>query len=138
MQYEEIRCWVCGGTLKELGEGKYQCGYCRALWERNNLDDYMEQVRASVRGEVTDALLAQQQERIANIRHNLYEAVHKRNIDGNAVKRYCVELKEYLPEDVQAGFYSLAWDVHGRDPTSVDPVQNCAWKNGLLQAGKPI
>ena len=34
--------------------------------------------------------------------------------------------------------YSLARDVHGRDPTSVDPVESCAWKNRLFQAEQPI
>ena len=122
MRYEEIRCRVCGGTLKKLGEGSYCCNYCRALWERDNLDDYMEQVRASVRGEVTEALLMQQQERIANIRHNLHRVVHQRNIDGNAVKHYCEELKKYLPEDLQAEFYLLAWDDVGEVNRFLDGV----------------
>ena len=116
MKYEEMRCKACGGTLEKIGEKTYQCKFCHAKWDQCSLDDYREAIRASVKGEVTDALIAKRDERIANIRRNLYQAVHKRYIDMDLVRQSCSKLQEYLPEDLQARFYGLSW----KDPYEVN------------------
>ena len=54
MQYEEIRCMVCGGDMLERqSDGLYVCKHCRAHFRENDLEEYKETIKGELKGLVT-------------------------------------------------------------------------------------
>ena len=108
MQYEEIRCMVCGGDMLERqSDGTYVCKHCRAHFRENDLEEYKETIKGELKGLVTEALLCQRAQDIANIRKNLLEALQEENIDSYKIVGYCRDLKKLLPNDFQAKCFEV-------------------------------
>ena len=108
MQYEEIRCMVCGGDMLERqSDGLYVCKHCRAHFRENDLEEYKETIKGELKGLVTEALLCQRAQDIANIRKNLFEALQEENIDSYKIVGYCRDLKKLLPNDFQAKCFEV-------------------------------
>ena len=108
MQYEEIRCMVCGGDMLERqSDGTYVCKHCRAHFRENDLEEYKETIKGELKGLVTEALLCQRAQDIANIRKNLLEALQEENIDSYKIVGYCRDLKKLFPNDFQAKCFEV-------------------------------
>ena len=108
MKYEELRCQVCGAEgVVEQSDGTYVCEYCRARYIENDLERYKEAIKGELRGVVTEALLFQRAQDIANIRRNLFEALKEEYTDSYKIVGYCRELKKLLPNDFQARCFEV-------------------------------
>ena len=108
MKYEELRCQVCGAEqLVKQSDGTYVCEYCRARYRENDLERYKEAIKGELRGVVTEALLFQRAQDIANIRRNLFEALKEEYTDSYKIVGYCRELKKLLPNDFQARCFEV-------------------------------
>ena len=106
MQYEEIRCRVCGSErLEEQNDGTYVCGHCRSRFRENDLEEYKKTIRSELRGVVTEALVCQRAQDVANIRRNLFEALQEEYTDSYKIIGYCRDLKRLLPNDFQANCF---------------------------------
>ena len=108
MKYEELRCQVCGAEgLVKQSDGTYVCEYCRARYIENDLERYKDAIKGELRGVVTEALLFQRAQDIANIRRNLFEALKEEYTDSYKIVGYCRELKKLLPNDFQARCFEV-------------------------------
>ena len=106
MQYEEIRCSVCGSErLEKQNDGTYVCGHCRSRFCENDLEEYKKTIRSELRGAVTEALVCQRAQDVANIRRNLFEALQEEYTDSYKIIGYCWDLKRLLPNDFQANCF---------------------------------
>ena len=106
MQYEEIRCRVCGSErLEKQNDGTYVCGHCRSRFRENDLEEYKKTIRSELRGVVTEALVCQRAQDVANIRRNLFEALQEEYTDSYKIIGYCRDLKRLLPNDFQANCF---------------------------------
>lgn len=106
-RYEQIKCRVCGGELKEQESGIYKCDYCGAKFERIDIEQYIKAIRLSLRGEVNDALAEQRNSDIGAARQNLYVELKAEHVNSYNVISCCRKLKEYLPEDFQANVFEV-------------------------------
>lgn len=108
MQYEEIRCRVCGSEqLEKQGDGTYVCKHCRAHFRENDLKEYKEAIRGELREVVTEALVMQRAQDIANSRRNLFEAIQEEYTDSYKIVGYCRDLKKLMPNDFQANCFEV-------------------------------
>ena len=106
MQYEEIRCRVCGSErLEKQNDGTYVCKHCRSRFCENDLEEYKKTIRSELRGVVTEALVCQRAQDVANIRRNLFEALQEEYTDSYKIIGYCRDLKRLLPNDFQANCF---------------------------------
>ena len=106
MRYEEIRCRVCGGDrLEKQNDGTYVCKHCRSRFCENDLEEYKKTIRSELRGAVTEALVCQRAQDIANIRQNLFKALQEEYTDSYKIVGYCRDLKKLLPNDFQANCF---------------------------------
>ena len=106
MQYEEIRCRVCGSErLEKQNDGTYMCKHCRRRFRENDLEEYKKTIRSELRGVVTEALVCQRAQDVANIRRNLFEALQEEYTDSYKIVGYCRDLKKLLPNDFQANCF---------------------------------
>ena len=106
MRYEEIRCRVCGSErLEKQNDGTYVCKHCRSRFCENDLEEYKKTIRSELRGVVTEALVCQRAQDIANIRRNLFEALQEEYADSYKIIGYCRDLKRLLPNDFQANCF---------------------------------
>ena len=106
MQYEEIRCRVCGSErLEKQNDGTYVCKHCRSRFCENDLEEYKKTIRSELRGAVTEALVCQRAQDVANIRRNLFEALQEEYTDSYKIVGYCRDLKKLLPNDFQANCF---------------------------------
>ena len=106
MRYEEIRCRVCGSErLEKQNDGTYVCGHCRSRFCENDLEEYKKTIRSELRGAVTEALVCQRAQDIANIRQNLFKALQEEYTDSYKIVGYCRDLKKLLPNDFQANCF---------------------------------
>ena len=100
---QELRCKKCGLTLEQRGD-KYVCLGCGAEYQA-------EDARRSAE-EMARLLDEQKQERVANLRQQLWKEFNEDYIDDDKLIALAREIRSYLPEDFFATFCELAC---GRD-----------------------
>jgi len=103
MNTRKINCKVCGGKLEEEN-GLYVCGHCGREFKEEDIAEQREKL-LSLFGE---ALFREKEEKIANIRSNLWEAVHEEFIDKNKIKTLCTDLQNERQGDYISRFYEIA------------------------------
>ena len=81
MLYQKL-CQKCGGDLRKVGDTHYACVSCNTTYSTEKIEGAL-----------------------ANAKQNLYKAVSADNISKDEVKKWCDEVKKYLPNDFQANFY---------------------------------
>ena len=97
---KSIHCEYCGANdLRKEGEF-YVCEYCGSKWEKHSVDEITQKLSAMLDGV--------KQEKLANARHNLYDATHAEHVSDSAVLNYAREIKKLLPEDFMANFCETA------------------------------
>ena len=101
----EIRCTKCGAVLEKSGE-RYVCPACGAQYEERRAED-----GAAALAKLLDV---QKQEAVANLRQQLWKAVHEEYIDGEEISRLAKGIKKYLPEDYFANFCEVACSGNGK------------------------
>lgn len=98
---ERHQCACCGAPLKKTGE-IYICDYCGSEFE----DDYEEKAAATISG-VMDEL---KEEKLANARRLLYDAVHVLHPSTSKVHTYATQVLALYPDDALARFYEASID----------------------------
>ncbi len=100
---QELRCKKCGLTLEQRGD-KYVCLGCGA--------EYQAEDARRIAEEMARLLDEQKQERVANLRQQLWKEFNEDYIDDDKLIALAREIRSYLPEDFFATFCELAC---GRD-----------------------
>ena len=99
MSMYELRCQKCGGELKQKGDF-FECGYCHSSYASDNVQKEREMMN-----ELFDE---QKQERLAALRHMLWEEIHSEYIDSDKILSLCEDLRKYRPDDFSARFFEVA------------------------------
>lgn len=122
MSYVLQRCPICGGEVHETDGGNYKCEFCNAEMTKKEGDDYVSSLKVrlkllsgTVEESSANAQLKKEEENIARARRNLYEAVHRENIDTEEVLNLCYKLKLMVDDDFLADFYEVASKGNYRD-----------------------
>ena len=105
-------CPRCGGELKFIN-GKYQCTYCDAIFEEEKVIDIREEINS-----ILDDL---KQEKLANLRTRLWEAIHERYLSSEKITRISEEIRNYLPDDFLACFFEV---VNNKSTNEVNDYLN--------------
>ena len=100
MEFTEHRCRNCGGQLSQQEDRRWRCPYCSSVFEEKSAEKHTE--------DMSKLFDQAKQEIIGNLRRNLYDATHAEYISSIDVHAACVAIKQYLPDDFQAGFYEIA------------------------------
>lgn len=131
MNLVRLKCAVCGEELLER-ETHCECPCCGAHWKKQSTAEEREKL-LKLFGEV---LAEEKEERIANIRRNLWRAVHEKYTDSAKIKGYCRELKNILPDDFQANFYEAAngddMKALNRFIDGIDAEKQAAYLDGVV------
>ena len=105
------QCENCGAELIRDGD-YFTCGHCRAVYRDDTLEKayhrLQESLTSTVKDIVTEELMKERMEKIANCRQNLYKARKGVYIKNGEVEKWSDEILKYSPDDVQASFYSIA------------------------------
>ena len=102
----KIICPYCGSpSIKSIDNLLLKCEFCNGKFTKETSDKEIEEL---IEDKIDEALFNQKQEAIANARNNLWQEIHKNNIDSIQVIKWCQKIKEYLPKDFQANFYEIA------------------------------
>lgn len=113
MEFQAIRCPYCltEGHLEKHGDLWY-CAYCG----NNCTDDGAEQVFNKIyagishqfRGIIDEKLFLEREERYYNLRSLLWEKIHAKYIDSEAILSVCQDIKKLYPHDFLACFFEVA------------------------------
>ncbi len=106
MAFYELRCQKCGGELHKLGD-VFKCDYCKTTY----LDDHVEKEKEVLRAILDEA----KQEKLANLRHVLWEEIHAEYIDSEKIVDFCRSVRKLKPDDFEARFFEVANAGNGRD-----------------------
>ena len=96
---QELRCKKCGLALEQRGD-KYVCLGCGA--------EYQAEDARRVADEMARLLDEQKQERVANLRQQLWVEFNKEHYNRVEISRLAKAIKAYLPDDFFANFCDLA------------------------------
>ena len=96
---QELRCKKCGLALGQRGD-KYVCFGCGA--------EYQAEDARRVADEMARLLDEQKQERVANLRQQLWVEFNKEHYNRVEISRLAKAIKAYLPDDFFANFCDLA------------------------------
>ena len=110
MKIKTITCPLCGNTNQDnfiRKDNQINCKYCNAGFFVDMFDDFNEKL--------TTFFNEQKQEKIANIRYNLWTAVHKEYKSNEQISLYARELKMLSPDDFLANFYDIACNGNSQD-----------------------
>ena len=107
-----FKCENCGSELTKNHDDTYSCGYCKRTYYDDSLDKaykrVCENLHNTMQGILTDELLKQKIEQIANCRQALYKARNGQFIDSGEVLKWSEEILKLTPDDAQANFYAIA------------------------------
>ena len=107
-----FKCENCGSKLTKNQDDTYSCGYCKRTYYDDSLDKaykrVCENLHNTMQGILTDELLKQKIEQIANCRQALYKARNGQFIDSGEVLKWSEEILKLTPDDAQANFYAIA------------------------------
>ena len=109
---KHFKCENCGSDLKKNADDTYSCSYCKRTYYDDSLEKAYERVyqnlHNTVRGVVTEELLKQKIEQIANCRRALYKARNGQFVDSKEIGKWSEEILKLCPDDAQANFYAMA------------------------------
>jgi len=93
-------CNTCGGRLERLSGDLWKCPYCGSEYQNEKVLSDREMLRS--------LLDEYKEEKVANLRRNLYDAINEKYTDSEKILSLTARLKEYLPDDFMAGFFDIA------------------------------
>ena len=103
---QEFVCRRCGGQLKSEGD-LHTCLCCGKQFR----EDILQKETAVL----SILLTAEKQEKLANLRQLLWEAVNREYTDTEEITRVARSIREYLPDDFRATFYELVCSGRKKD-----------------------
>ena len=112
MSFRVLKCPVCGaGGVKTKDDGNYFCPYCATEFSDDAaevaLKKIAESIDARVGNLVDEKLRADKEERFYNLRSNLWEKIHAKYIDSEAIVAICRDIKKIEPKDFLADFFDF-------------------------------
>ena len=110
MNISLVTCPLCGNTNYEkfaFDKEKVSCLYCNTTFVLDIFDDFNLKL--------TNFFDEQKQEKIANIRFNLWSAVHEELKSTEKISHYAKELKKLSPDDFLANFYDTICNGNCQD-----------------------
>lgn len=112
-------CQNCGGDLYQVDDVKWKCRFCGDVFcdEDANKQEALQSL-----------MDAAKQEALSNLRKNLYNAVNAQYLSNIEICDICNQIKQYVPDDFLANFYSVATGNNVKALTQfirdIDPVAN--------------
>ena len=135
-------CKKCGGELERVSENEFHCAYCDTTYQDDTLEKAYEELRKNlrktVRGEIDEAFVQQQELQLAKARQNLWEAVKEENTDSKKILACVRDVKKLMPEDYAANFYELINEekvkkvVKFLDKVDVNSVEGKLWAKEII------
>ena len=112
MSFKVLQCPVCGaGGVEARGTG-YFCRYCTTEFSDNAAEEAFKRLSESIDSRVEsiidERLRREKEERFYNLRSNLWEKVHAKYIDSDAIVAICTDIKKIEPHDFLAEFFEVA------------------------------
>lgn len=101
-------CPRCGGKL-EINGNNYQCDFCGGIFEKEKEVGLLEDI-ANILDDI-------KQEKVSNLRRQLWEATHTENLSMNNVLSIAHEIRNFLPDDFLACFYEA---VHTKSTKEIN------------------
>ena len=109
---KHFKCENCGSDLVKCADNAYVCDYCKREYYDDSLEKAYERVyrnlQVTIDGIVSEKLMEQRIEQLANCRQALYKARNGQFIDSKEVEKWSGEILKLSPDDVQANFYGIA------------------------------
>jgi uncharacterized Zn finger protein (UPF0148 family) len=135
-------CKKCGGDLERRSENELYCAYCNTTYQDETLkkayEELQKNLRKTVRGEIDEALVQQQELRLAKARQNLWEAIKEEHTDSKKILECVHDVKKLMPEDYAANFYELINEEKTKkvvkfiDKVDVDSVEGKLWAEEII------
>jgi hypothetical protein len=123
--------------LERKSDSEFYCSYCGATYQDETLkkayEELQKNLRKTVRGEIDEALVQQQELRLAKARQNLWEAIKEEHTDSKKILECVHDVKKLMPEDYAANFYELINEektkkvVKFLDKVDEDSVEGKLW-----------
>lgn len=120
-------CQNCGGDLYQVDDVKWKCRFCGDVFCDEDAN----------KQEALQALMdATKQEALSNLRKNLYNAVNAQYLSNTEICDICNQIKQYVPDDFLANFYSIATGNNVKALTNfireIDHVANSAFMDHVV------
>ena len=98
-----FKCENCGSDLVKNPDNTCSCSYCKRTYYDDSLEKaykrVCENLHNTMQGILTDELLKQKIEQIANCRQALYKARTGQFIDSKQVEKWSEEILKLVPDD---------------------------------------
>ncbi|MBQ7307860.1 MAG: SEL1-like repeat protein, partial [Clostridia bacterium] len=110
MNFTMITCPLCGNNNSDMFtqvDGKTKCSYCNVSFVSQVFDDF--------NSKMDQYFDLQRQEKIANVKLNLWSSVHDTYKSNEKISTYARELKLLSPDDFLANFYDTACNGSSHD-----------------------
>jgi len=113
MTLSVMRCPYCGceGHLEKQDDLWY-CAYCGNTCTDDGAEKMLHQIYngicSQMQGAVDDAVLRAREEQYYNLRSVLWEKVHAKYTDSEAIVSVCRDIKKISPSDFLASFFEVA------------------------------
>ena len=113
MEFKTIRCPYCGneGHLEKRDDLWY-CSHCGNSCSDDGAERAYRRIEANlgsqIEGIVDEALRRQREEEYYNLRSLLWEKIHAKYIDSEAIVSVCRDIKKLEPHDFLASFFEVA------------------------------
>ena len=96
-----MTCRHCGASAFSQEGNILKCKYCYTTYHAERESKMLDRIREILIDEIKE-------ERVANLRQQLYEKIHQDPPDSAAIVDVCREIRGFIAEDIVARFYEAA------------------------------
>ena len=136
MDFQILRCPYCAseGHLEKRGDVWY-CAHCGNSCSDNSAKkEFLRleaRLSAQVEGIVDEAMKRHKEEEFYNLRSLLWEKIHAKYLDSEAIVEICRDIKKLEPHDFLANFFEIANSCSSKEVAEainkIDVIENALY-----------